>query len=717
MDGVTNPFRSHLLPPLQRSFCLLLGLVDGVFGAALLASESPTAQVRTVPFKIARGVESLPQHHIYVVNASVAGVPFEVIIDTGSSDLWIDTSGSEAAFAKGESVKTGRAIMLQYGVDGVHTYARGSAEYADVQLGGGLIGGGLIAYNQSFVNVPGTTNITKYGDKGILGLGPPRGWSVIRETLKGTEWLLDQNPDMEPLFTVEFSSRDSEGMVNNGTLSFGGASPSFAKVADAPKLSLMTGNLWDVPSQGFMVNGEKVNLGGSAVLPFALDTGAYTVCVPPEYMRAIYGSVPGSRLLDDGYWSVPCNAKLNVSMVIANATFPIHPIDMTEVYDYDIQDGIPLCRGLFRNNVDKRIPFLVGLNALQNMYALYSYGDRGDNTPYVQLISNTDVEQAYRDFDIMNAARIKSFVERNATLGIQSASLGGTATQYRPLPFSTELWSFTSPPHPSPLRRPFPEVMYKLIRRISSGFFPRPDRPWSEDGACFPSSLDRARHGLTLAFICLRYLPFSTSFRNLLDGYWIWIYTYTATSTAPQIGRKRRLSTPEPDDEHEREHTPASKKLRAESEADATPGPATPVPETEEVKEVTKGVEEVELEEKPSAAEEVKEKDVEEASAEAKEAAAIPLPDSPQLKATEGEDADADGEADSDVDTEAEVDAKSEEVISTNEDAAAPAGKVEEPPAPTVAVADDEVPGLTLASKSPKKKVETTQAAVLTAQA
>ena len=26
---------------------------------------------------------------------------------------------------------------------------------------------------------------------------------------------------------------------------------------------------------------------------------------------------------------------------------------MTEVYD--VQDGVPLCKGLFRNNVDKRI--------------------------------------------------------------------------------------------------------------------------------------------------------------------------------------------------------------------------------------------------------------------------------------------------------------------------------------------------------------------------
>ncbi|KAI0717908.1 hypothetical protein C8T65DRAFT_640348 [Cerioporus squamosus] len=31
--------------------------------------------------------------------------------------------------------------------------------------------------------------------------------------------------------------------------------------------------------------------------------------------------------------------------------------------------------------------------------------------------------------------------------------------------------------------------MYKLLRRISSSFIPRPDRPWSEDGACLSFSL------------------------------------------------------------------------------------------------------------------------------------------------------------------------------------------------------------------------------------
>ncbi|KAI0733284.1 hypothetical protein C8Q72DRAFT_751501, partial [Fomitopsis betulina] len=115
--------------------------------------------------------------------------------------------------------------------------------------------------------------------------------------------------------------------------------------------------------------------------------------------------------------------------------------------------------------------------------------------------------------------------------------------------------------------------MYKLIRRISSSFFPRPDRPWSED----------------------------------------------ATSSAPQIGRKRRLSSTESEPE------PAAKKQRSESvdvSAKAQAREETPVrvgnqTEEPEVKAVTKGVKEFELEDKPAASTEV--------------AAAVPLPESPSL--------------------------------------------------------------------------------------
>ncbi|EKM57182.1 uncharacterized protein PHACADRAFT_254770 [Phanerochaete carnosa HHB-10118-sp] len=124
--------------------------------------------------------------------------------------------------------------------------------------------------------------------------------------------------------------------------------------------------------------------------------------------------------------------------------------------------------------------------------------------------------------------------------------------------------------------------MYKLIRRISSTFLPRPDRPWNDD----------------------------------------------ATSNAPQIGKKRRMS----DDEEV--PAPASmKKHRTGLRAEDTVILEEPSEETQEqegttdgVKEVTEGVREVELEDNTEA-------DASEEPVTTETAAAVPLPDSPVLEA------------------------------------------------------------------------------------
>jgi len=107
-------------------------------------------------------------------------------------------------------------------------------------------------------------------------------------------------------------------------------------------------------------------------------------------------------------------------------------------------------------------------------------------------------------------------------------------------------------------------TMFKLIRRISSSVFPRNDRPWADD----------------------------------------------ATSTAPTIGTKRRLSSVDMDLD-----TPVgslSKKSRRGKDTDVSEGeepasspvissplpPRSPSP-PEDVKEVTTGVKEIELDQKP----------------------------------------------------------------------------------------------------------------------
>ncbi|KAH7915942.1 hypothetical protein BJ138DRAFT_827978 [Hygrophoropsis aurantiaca] len=98
--------------------------------------------------------------------------------------------------------------------------------------------------------------------------------------------------------------------------------------------------------------------------------------------------------------------------------------------------------------------------------------------------------------------------------------------------------------------------MFKFIRRVSTSLLPRPDRPWRDD----------------------------------------------ATSNAPTIGRKRRFSLTDHDDDPITT-SPNAKKVKgesveAEAEGESTFVEASSSPkegEAEDVKSVTRGVEEVEL--------------------------------------------------------------------------------------------------------------------------
>lgn len=129
--------------------------------------------------------------------------------------------------------------------------------------------------------------------------------------------------------------------------------------------------------------------------------------------------------------------------------------------------------------------------------------------------------------------------------------------------------------------------MYKLIRRISSSFFPRPGRPLDESDA-----------------------------------------------EPVQIGRKRRMSTAEPEDEP----SPAPKRIRADTEeasegaAEEDGAPSQSTNDTQDVKEATEGVRELELVDAAVPG-----------SSGAAEAAAVPLPASPTLKAAGAENLEKEG--------------------------------------------------------------------------
>ncbi|KAH7928378.1 hypothetical protein BV22DRAFT_1192926 [Leucogyrophana mollusca] len=156
--------------------------------------------------------------------------------------------------------------------------------------------------------------------------------------------------------------------------------------------------------------------------------------------------------------------------------------------------------------------------------------------------------------------------------------------------------------------------MFKFIRRVSTSLLPRPDRPWRDD----------------------------------------------ATSNAPTIGRKRRFSLTDRDDEDE----PASsgaKRAKGESmeveNASLSAEESASQKEGEDVKSVTRGVEEVELDDSKKDSESMLQPE------------GIPLPASPRATPqpeAQSPETNADGEVPAQDESKSQEDGDSDSVASSS---------------------------------------------------
>ncbi|THH07701.1 hypothetical protein EW145_g3204 [Phellinidium pouzarii] len=358
---------------------------------------------------------------IYVSDITLGGRTIPVMLDTGSSDLWVTGQVSN-------SQDSGKSVTLEYAVG----EAAGDILYANLTFGNHSVS------NQAFLLVTNTssfsTNITSQGYSGLIGLGPNSG-SSIRNKLNSDDTnrdavldrIFQQNQTSRNYITFMLGRANDPGSTVTGQLTISETVPGYENITNQPKLDVVTvpgltdrDQHWQMytdvdgiigPDGQPIVYESIVPKAPKGQLVAIIDSGFTLPQVPRSVSDAIYGRVQGAQWnTDNELWTIPCGQMLNISVKFGGINFPVHPLD-TSSSDFGLRDssGNPICVGTFQPITSAfsllgEYDLILGMAFLRNIYTLIDLGkfvdgsanDNGD--AFIQLLSMTNTAAAHADF-------------------------------------------------------------------------------------------------------------------------------------------------------------------------------------------------------------------------------------------------------------------------------------------------------------------------------
>ncbi|KAH9912981.1 aspartic peptidase domain-containing protein [Epithele typhae] len=360
-------------------------------------------------------VVSTNDNNMYTVNITLGGEAFIVQLDTGSSDLWLNTTGRNVQFTN----TTDLNITESYGKGS----ASGWLSFADMTIGD------FSVPNQAFVNAVEIKDMPSTFD-GILGMAFDTAviYPVVQENW-GTEAadalarspitnLFALDPTTPNFFDVQLARVSPDpNNVAEGVFLISEHDDAFQNITSAPMLPSLTPQHWSLAMDGLTVDGTPFAFNASRVpgvptgkVAAVLDTGFSLPQMPIAAVNAIYESLPGALYDPEVGWVVPCDAAPTVVFTFGGQDIPVHPLDLTFTQVLAFPSGnFTGCFGSFQALTLDPTEFvgfdlILGDSFLRNVYASYNYGNYQPNTtfdgqgPFVQLLPTTDASTMQAEF-------------------------------------------------------------------------------------------------------------------------------------------------------------------------------------------------------------------------------------------------------------------------------------------------------------------------------
>ncbi|RDX50082.1 acid protease [Lentinus brumalis] len=363
----------------------------------------------------------------YYVDITLGGQNFTVLLDTGSTDLWVYTAGKDVKFTN----TTNLDASLHYGIGSVD----GIIQFTELKLGDFTIP------NQVFINATEVTDMQLDTYQGIMGMafdntdiyqkiqsawGTDAANSLARAPITN---IFAQDPTLPNNFDVQLGRTSELEDIADGVFVISDHGEGFENVTKTPQLPRVAPDHWSIVMDAMLVNGKsfafnKSRISGvpSGKVVAALDTGFSFPPIPGAAVDAIYSSIPGA-LFDpySSFWLVPCDASTNLTFVFAGQEFPVHPIDLTYPNTIELEvngtlTNVTACINTYQaSTLDPRsftgFDLILGDAFLRNVYASFDYGDYypGNHTnglPFVQMLPTTDASKMWQEFHDERAATL-----------------------------------------------------------------------------------------------------------------------------------------------------------------------------------------------------------------------------------------------------------------------------------------------------------------------
>ncbi|KXN90874.1 Cathepsin D [Leucoagaricus sp. SymC.cos] len=280
------------------------------------------------------------QDSSYLGQVSIGTPPqnFNVVLDTGSSDLWVADASCQGCGSGVHLYSASQSSSNQAG--GTSTAGQTTIRYGSGQVAG-TIGretvsmGGFTVQNQVFLQVDQVTdNLVDETLSGIMGLA----FDTIASTQATPFWQALSDGSQLQAKEMSFWLNRLRGVASASGAEFGGVftlggtnSSLFSGDIDFVNMPGTQRTFWLLSLTSVNVQGKSASISTGSSSLSAIDTGTTLIGGPTADVSNIWSAVDGAQEIGQqmpGFWAFPCNTDVKISMAFGGKSWPIDPQDM-----------------------------------------------------------------------------------------------------------------------------------------------------------------------------------------------------------------------------------------------------------------------------------------------------------------------------------------------------------------------------------------------------